>query len=369
MIGRIILIVLILAVVIAAAVLGSGAVDPVALFATPTETPTLTPVPTASPPPPSVTAITAPSPSPTTVPVVSLPTVIVTPLSAATATATPTPAPSPTVTPAFVQVANTGGDGVFMRLTPNLADRLKAWDDGTIFTVIGPDVESDGIIWRHVRAPDGSEGYMPVQYVPPLPTGTVPLATVQFGTVELGNTNGDGAFLRLTPNLDDRLTAWSDGTVFTVIGGDVRNDDGTWKHVRAPDGTEGYLPVRFIVASLTATASPRVPTATVTASTTRVPPTPTPSPTSPPSTVTATPKVTATTPVGAVRVAHTDGDGAFLHRRPATSEFLSAWPDSTLLTIVGADVDAGGSVWKHVRAPDGAEGYIPERYTAPATPE
>jgi hypothetical protein len=105
-----------------------------------------------------------PTPAPTTAP-----TVAATPTRAA-APATATPAPKPTATPEpsaaanTVYVGNTDGEGVYLRKTPNMDDRLKAYPDGTMLTVIGDDVDNDDQHWKNVRAPDGTEGYVPSMY-------------------------------------------------------------------------------------------------------------------------------------------------------------------------------------------------------------
>lgn len=61
-------------------------------------------------------------------------------------------------------VANTGGDGVYLRRTPRLADRDTAYPEGTRLVAIGPDVNGEGQSWHHVRTPDGKTGYVPAQY-------------------------------------------------------------------------------------------------------------------------------------------------------------------------------------------------------------
>jgi hypothetical protein len=61
-------------------------------------------------------------------------------------------------------VANTGGEGVYLRRTPRLADRDTAYVEGTQLVAIGADEQGDGQSWHHVRAPDGKTGYVPVQY-------------------------------------------------------------------------------------------------------------------------------------------------------------------------------------------------------------
>jgi hypothetical protein len=80
--------------------------------------------------------------------------------------AVPSTLPTPT-TPAnrtFV-VANTGGDGVFLRRTPQYGDKMAAWPDETPLEEIGPERNVNGTLWHHVRAPDGTEGYVPAEYV------------------------------------------------------------------------------------------------------------------------------------------------------------------------------------------------------------
>jgi SH3-like domain-containing protein len=82
----------------------------------------------------------------------------------------PAAAPAAPRSPAaadWVAVANTDGDGVFLRRTPRLDDRLAAWPDDTRLRVIGPDGEGDGRRWKRVRDPKGQEGWVPLEYVVP----------------------------------------------------------------------------------------------------------------------------------------------------------------------------------------------------------
>ena len=91
------------------------------------------------------------------------------PAPTATTVAAPAPAGAPAATapPAtgrvFV-VGNTGGQGVYLRRTPRLDDRDKAYADGTRLEQIGEDTTAEGTTWRHVRAPDGRTGWVPAQY-------------------------------------------------------------------------------------------------------------------------------------------------------------------------------------------------------------
>ena len=66
-------------------------------------------------------------------------------------------------------------------------------------------------------------------------------------TVWVGNTDGEGVFLRRTPVMADRERAYVDGTPLTIVGEDVDGDDQHWKHVKAPDGLEGYVPSSYTV--------------------------------------------------------------------------------------------------------------------------
>jgi len=64
-----------------------------------------------------------------------------------------------------VKVANTGGEGVFVRRTPRLNDRIKAWPDGTLLVVVGPDAQGEGGTWKNVLDPANNVGFVPARYV------------------------------------------------------------------------------------------------------------------------------------------------------------------------------------------------------------
>jgi hypothetical protein len=68
----------------------------------------------------------------------------------------------PGVTTAIV--ANTGGQGVYLRRTANIEDRDTAYADDTVLVQIGPDVQAGGITWHNVRTPDGKVGFVPAQF-------------------------------------------------------------------------------------------------------------------------------------------------------------------------------------------------------------
>ena len=74
-----------------------------------------------------------------------------------------------------VYVSGTGGEGVYIRRTPNLDDRLSAWPEGTRFDVTRNQFPENGTNWMQVRAPSGQEGYVPAQYVSSTPPTPVPV--------------------------------------------------------------------------------------------------------------------------------------------------------------------------------------------------
>jgi hypothetical protein len=134
----------------------------------------------------------APPPPATPDPPTSTPAVVIV---VATRT-TPTPIPpgraevpptrfAPTATPeplTGVVVGNTDGLGVYLRRTPELADRVRAYPDGTELLVLGSEVEAAGEAWLPVRTADGTEGWVPRRYTVPLlptPTSAVPDQTAE----------------------------------------------------------------------------------------------------------------------------------------------------------------------------------------------
>jgi hypothetical protein len=90
----------------------------------------------------------------------------------------------------------------------------------------------------------------PVPSPSPLPTAPRPTATAvaaAVDTVWVGNTDGQGVFVRKTPAMADRVRAYPDNTPLTIVGADVEGDGQTWKHIKTPDGLEGYVPAMYTV--------------------------------------------------------------------------------------------------------------------------
>ena len=108
-----------------------------------------------------------PTAAPTSAPAAAKPSVsaVASPSPAAVAKPTSTSAPPAAAKPDTVYVGNTDGIGVYVRKTPVMSDRLRAYPDGTALTIVGDDVDGDGQHWRHVKTPDGLEGYVPATYI------------------------------------------------------------------------------------------------------------------------------------------------------------------------------------------------------------
>jgi hypothetical protein len=94
------------------------------------------------------------------------------------------------------------------------------------------------------------------QTLPELPSATPPIsATTQLASpgasggaqFRVFNTGSDGLFLRSEPNTNNQpLKTLPEGMVVTIIGDDSVGPDRVWKHVRDPDGTEGWVAADFL---------------------------------------------------------------------------------------------------------------------------
>lgn len=94
-------------------------------------------------------------------------------IAAAQAQPTATPQPQPTAAagqPAIgakYKVANTNGDGVYLRRTPNLNDKIVPWPDNTPMEYQGEQVDANGTHWARMKDPRGNVGWVPTQYLSP----------------------------------------------------------------------------------------------------------------------------------------------------------------------------------------------------------
>ena len=66
---------------------------------------------------------------------------------------------------AWAVVTNTDGQGVYVRKTPQMDDKLTAWPEGTRLRIVGPEVHSEDRLWVQVADPAGQVGWVPEDYV------------------------------------------------------------------------------------------------------------------------------------------------------------------------------------------------------------
>jgi hypothetical protein len=78
------------------------------------------------------------------------------------------------------------------------------------------------------------------------------------------------------------------------------------------------------------------------------------------------PTAPASTPGARFRVFNTGGTGLSVRPEPTTnSQPLKTLPEDTIVTIIGDDSVGPDRVWKHVRDPDGAEGWVGADFLQP----
>ncbi|NJN67742.1 MAG: SH3 domain-containing protein [Chloroflexaceae bacterium] len=82
----------------------------------------------------------------------------------------PTPEPPPSPMPTYFVVANTGGQGLFLRSDHSVNSTvLETLPDGTQVEQVGEDFAGAEYVWRQVRAPDGQVGWVSVDWLAPAP--------------------------------------------------------------------------------------------------------------------------------------------------------------------------------------------------------
>ena len=80
----------------------------------------------------------------------------------------------------------------------------------------------------------------------PLSTATVTLNATPESLV-VGNTGGDGVYIRQTPKMEDMIKAWPDGTVMIYNGKEQSSENRLWKQVEDPDGNMGWIPDEYLL--------------------------------------------------------------------------------------------------------------------------
>ena len=68
------------------------------------------------------------------------------------------------------QVTGTGTEGLFLRPDHNTASPpIKTLQEGVIVTIIGEDFSGPDRVWKHIRDPEGTEGWAAAEYLKPAP--------------------------------------------------------------------------------------------------------------------------------------------------------------------------------------------------------
>jgi hypothetical protein len=71
----------------------------------------------------------------------------------------------------FVRVANTGGQGAYLRPEPGSNAGIVAHREGTILRISGPDIAVQGRVWRQVEDRQANRGWTPREFLLPSDVG------------------------------------------------------------------------------------------------------------------------------------------------------------------------------------------------------
>lgn len=108
-------------------------------------------------PVPSATLTLTPTLSPTITPIPPTPTPTFTPTRTLKPTSTHTP--TPTATPVIAIVSAPGTEGILLRATPG-GSIIKSYLNGIAMQILPENFILNGMMWVHVIAPDGAEGWI-----------------------------------------------------------------------------------------------------------------------------------------------------------------------------------------------------------------
>jgi hypothetical protein len=99
------------------------------------------------------------------------------PTPAPVATIAPTAAPEPPAPPpapaslseppaaARLVVRNAGSEGLTLRRSPGIGERIRVWNDGTEMADLGDTAEHSGRSWKKVRDPNGTVGWAAADFL------------------------------------------------------------------------------------------------------------------------------------------------------------------------------------------------------------
>ena len=169
----------------------------------------------------------------------------------------PLPRATPTARPLVLYVGNTGGEGVYIRRTPEKADTIKAWADGTEMIEAGAPKDVGETVWKQVQDPDGTVGWVPAQYLiasktpadgsPSPAQSPAAVLTPQAGEALLVVGTGSCLRIRAEPGFDGEILDCAEDGVTLREAGESRSVDGdTWLRVVTPFGVEGWVSSTYL---------------------------------------------------------------------------------------------------------------------------
>lgn len=123
---------------------------------------------------------TDPAPAPTAAPVATV-----------APTAAPAPPPAPPAAPAALSqppaaarlvVRNVGAEGLTLRRSPGVGEKIKVWNDGTEMADLGDAADHSGRSWKKVRDPNGNVGWAAADFLgDPAAAGAATTASLSAG--------------------------------------------------------------------------------------------------------------------------------------------------------------------------------------------
>ncbi len=140
------------------------------------------------------------------------------------------------------------------RASPTTAVRRPTPGAPPTFSAPTPPPPLAGIALQPTPSGTGTPTTAPATPVPGPQGGTpttVPSPSVlptpsPLPVAHVGNTGGDGVYLRHTPHLNDRWIAWPDNTPLMLMGNEADGDGQHWLQVRDPKGDVGWVPAQYV---------------------------------------------------------------------------------------------------------------------------
>jgi SH3-like domain-containing protein len=136
-------------------------------------------------------------------------------------------------------------------------------------------------------------------------------------------TEGQGVNFRTSPG-GAPVGSWPDGARMTEVGDSKQVNGRTWRNVRAPDGTTGWIASDYLSGSSGSAGT----------------------------------TLAAVQTSSGLTVGKTDGMKAVLRDAPGGAQ-ITSYPEGSSMTLVSNDVkQAAGRDWRNVKGPDGKSGWM-----------